>query len=77
MEASDLPRRCISKVRKREYVRVLYPGLRLSRSKTDLCDRCVRIEIELKSPDLSDERRTFLEEEKKVHVKEAIEQRRV
>ena len=77
METSSPPRRSISRVRWREYVRVLYPGLYLSRSKSDLCDRCVRIDIELQSPDLSEERRTFLEEEKKVHVNEAIEQRRV
>jgi len=71
------PRRCICRVRWREYVGALYPGLHLSRSKTDLCDRCVRIDIELNTPDISVERKSFLEQDKKLHVDEAIEQRRV
>ena len=77
MERHNPPKRVMSKVRWREYIRVLYPGLRLSHSKKDLCDRCVRIETELNSPGITDERRSFLEKEKKVHVDNAIAQRKV
>ena len=58
-------------------MKAVFPGLRLGRPKGDLCDRCVRIELELCSPDLTAERKQFLEEEKKLHVDEAITQRRV
>ena len=77
MEAMNPPMRVLSHRRWREYVAALYPGLRLSRPKTDLCDRCVRIEIELNSPGITDERRKILEEEKEVHLADAIEQRQV
>ena len=54
-----------------------FPGLRLTKSATDLCDRCVRIEIELKAPDISEERRASLEAEKALHLNDAIAQRKV
>lgn len=71
------PQRVLSPRRWREYIYAIYPGLRLTRSKTDLCDRCVRIEIELTSPDLTENRRQILEEERKVHLEDAIAQRKV
>ena len=77
MQSHEPPRRFISRVRWREYVRVLYPGLRLSRSKTDLCDRCVKIDTELQNSDITPERRSFLEAEKKMHVDDAVKQRKV
>lgn len=77
MQNHEPPRRFLSRGRWREYVRVLYPGLRLSRTKTDLCDRCVKIEIELQNSDITEERRSFLEAEKKLHVDDAIKQRKV
>ena len=77
MQSHEPPRRFLSRGRWREYVRVLYPGLRLSRTKTDLCDRCVKIEIELQNSDITEERRSFLEAEKKLHVDDAIKQRKV
>ena len=55
----------------------MYPGLRLSRPKTDLCDRCVRIEIELNTPGLTEEKKKILEDEQKVHLDDAIKQRKV
>ena len=77
MESKDPPRRVLSLVRWREYVRALYPGLHLSRPKADLCDRCVRIDIELSSPDITPERKEFLTQEKKVHLGAAITQRKI
>ena len=58
-------------------MRALFPGLRLSRSKVDLCDRCLKIDIELKTPGLPQQRKDFLEQEKLLHLDEAISQRRV
>lgn len=69
------PRRALSLRRWREYVAALYPALRLSRSKTDLCDRCVRIEIELSTPGVSEERKKSLLEEKNLHLEAAVKQR--
>ena len=69
------PRRALSLRRWREYVAALYPALRLSRSKTDLCDRCVRIEIELSTPGVSEERKKSLLEETNLHLEEAVKQR--
>ena len=77
MDELQPPQRVLSPRRWREYVSAIYPGLRLTRSKTDLCDRCVRIEIELKTPDLAEDRRKMLEEEKKLHLDEAVKQRKV
>ena len=55
----------------------IYPGLQLSRPKTDLCDSCVKIEIELNTPGLTEERKKILEDEQKVHLDDAIKQRKV
>ena len=77
MESRSPPARVLSRRRWREYVAAYYPGLRLCKSKTDLCDRCERIVIELKSPDLTDERKKALEEEMALHLEEAISQRKV
>ena len=77
MDSLDPPERALSPRRWREYVGALFPGLRLSRAKTDLCDRCVRIEIELKSPGITDERRMNLEAEQNVLLKDAIKQRTI
>ena len=71
------PMRVLSPRRWREYLVAIFPGLRLSRPKSDLCDRCVRIEIELNTPGLTDEQKKMLEAEQKVHLEDAIEQRKV
>ena len=76
MTEQDPPQRVLSPVRWREYVRAFFPGLHLCRPKMDLCDRCVRIETELYDPNITAERREFLEQEKKLHLQEAIKQRR-
>ena len=55
----------------------MFPGLKLSRPKSDLCDRCVRIELELLSPDITPEREAHLKEEKTVHLAAAIIQRKI
>ena len=68
MKSTVLPSRVLSPRRWREFVIAYFPGLRVSKSGSDLCDRCVRIEIELKSPSLSEERKVALEAEKKLHL---------
>ena len=77
MQDSKPPRRVLSLRRWREYVKVLFPGLKLSRPKADLCDRCVRIDLELLSPDITPEREAHLKEEKTVHLQAAISQRKI
>ena len=68
--------RAMSKVRWREYVRAIFPNVRLSRAKEDECDTCVAINIELADESISEERRQELLLVKSVHIDEAITQRR-
>ena len=77
MTSRNPPGRVLSPRRWREYVKALFPGLHLTKTRTDLCDRCMRIDLELKCPGLSAERKKALEEEKATHVEDAILQRRV
>ena len=69
-------KRVVSYKRWLQKVHVLFPGLRTSRSKEDVCDCCVMIAIKLLDPDLSDEDKVSLEAEKAMHLKEAIVQRK-
>ena len=55
----------------------MFPGLKLSRPKSDLCDRCVRIDVELSNPDITPEREAHLKKEKTVHLEAAIIQRKI
>ena len=77
MQDMDPPRRVLSLRRWREYVKAMFPGLKLSRPKSDLCDRCVRIELELLSPDITPEREARRKQEKTVHLAAAIIQRKI
>ena len=77
MRSREPAARALSLRRWREYVVACYPGLRRNKSRSDLCDRCVRIDIELASLDITNERREELLKEKAVHLEEAIKQRRV
>ena len=54
----------------------LFPGFRLARTEEDLCDACVKIEVELSDPNISDERRAEQQGLKKTHLSAAIDQRR-
>ena len=77
MKETKPPRRVLSLRRWREYVKAIFPGLKLSRPKSDLCDRCVRIDIELLSPDISPEREALLKQEKAMHLADAIKHRKI
>ena len=70
-------KRVLSLVRWREYIRALFPGLRLSRPKIDQSDRCARIETELFDPSITAECRPVVEQEKVMHLDAAISQRRI
>ena len=59
-----------------QYVHFLWPGLKLTRCMTDVCDGCIRIEVELKRTDLTEERRNELLREKELHLNAAITQRK-
>ncbi|EEY53747.1 uncharacterized protein PITG_20075 [Phytophthora infestans T30-4] len=59
-----------------QYVHYLYPAVRLTRTAEDVCDCCVRIDIQLKQPDLSDDERQSLHLKKQMHLDSAMGQRR-
>eukprot|EP00057_Strongylocentrotus_purpuratus_P006704 XP_011661178.1 PREDICTED: uncharacterized protein LOC105436859 [Strongylocentrotus purpuratus] len=69
-------KRVLSLVRWREYVRAFRPRLRLKRATTDNCNSCYKIEIELKDPTISQERKAELKLQKEMHLEKAIVQRR-
>jgi hypothetical protein len=68
--------RVMSLPRWTQYIKYLFPGLRLSRSKEDVCDACVRIEIQLSRLDLTEAERQSLQLEKSMHLDAAVGQRR-
>lgn len=68
--------RVLSQSRWRQYIGFFYPGLRLTRSKEDACNACVRLDIQPQRDDLPVDERTRLELEKAMHLNSAIEQRR-
>ena len=76
MKARDPPVRVISLTRWRDYRRVLYSRLRLTRSKEDECDVCERIRIQLLDKTLDKECRDELENELKEHLAPAQSQRK-
>ena len=63
--------RILSFGRWRDYVRVYYPNLRLKRFMTDMCNRCYRIDIQLRE-NISDERKAQLIQEKQTHLRKYI-----
>lgn len=67
--------RVVSYERWLQYVHYEFPGLRLSRTKEDLCDACTRIEIELLRDNLTEEDRNNLILEKEMHMDAAKIQR--
>lgn len=68
--------RVLSPTRWREYVRHLKPRLRRGRVLSDLCNTCYRLDIELKQPNLSEERRADILLQKQTHLAEAKTQRK-
>ncbi|EGZ06119.1 hypothetical protein PHYSODRAFT_532065, partial [Phytophthora sojae] len=59
-----------------QHVHKLYPGVHLSRTTEDDCDCCTRLDIQLGQDGISDEERECLLLQKKMHLSEAIAQRR-
>ena len=76
MKALNPPARVMSLTRWREYRRVLYSRLRLTRSREDECDVCERIRIQLLDKNLDPECREELEKELKDHLAPAQSQRK-
>ena len=70
------PKRVLSYDRWNQYRNFYFPGLKLARSREDLCDACVRIDTLLLEPNLPLEEKELLEAEKIAHLDEAIKQRR-
>ncbi|EGZ13897.1 hypothetical protein PHYSODRAFT_513752, partial [Phytophthora sojae] len=53
-KGNDPDARTMSYERFTQYVHFYYPGVRLTRTKVDECDCCVRLDIMLQQPDLTD-----------------------
>lgn len=70
------PRRALSYDRWCQYRNYFFPGLRLTKTREDVCDGCYRIETRLLDPTLTLEEREFYELEKTRHLDAAIGQRR-
>lgn len=81
LHARYSPKAAAAKVRVLSYIRwtqkihCTYPGLRLTRTKEDVCDACVRIETQQLNPDISSELHDKLLLEKSMHLDAAIGQR--
>ena len=73
---TDSTGRVLSYSRYTQYFHFHFPGLRLTRSKEDVCDCCVRLDIQLSRDDLSDEERIAIKLEKGTHLNAAVAQRR-
>jgi hypothetical protein len=61
----------------RQYIRAIYPSLRLCKAKEDECDACIRLKMQLEDNSLDPEARAAIEEELALHMNAAIEQRRI
>jgi hypothetical protein len=68
--------RVLSYSRFTQYVHFHYPGVRLTRTAEDVCDYCVRLDIRLNDPDISEDEKQTILLEKHTHIDEAIAQRR-
>jgi hypothetical protein len=69
-------RRVMSFSRWTQYVKLHQPGVCLTRMAEDVCDSCVRIDIQLVHNDLPPEEWQHLVLEKGMHLQAAIDQRR-
>ncbi|KAH8940074.1 hypothetical protein BDL97_15G069500, partial [Sphagnum fallax] len=72
----SLERRVMSFSRWTQYVKLHQPNVYLTRTAEDVCDSCVRINIQLARDDLPLEEREHLVLEKRMHLQAAIDQRR-
>ena len=57
-------------------VKFLIPTLHLGRTKTDVCNACFSLDLQIKNPETSEALKNELKEAKKVHLDEAIQTRR-
>lgn len=72
----ELEKRVLSQSRWTQYIKKYFPGLRLSKSKEDVCDACIRIDNLLLRNDLTEAERAALTLEKEMHMEAAVNQRR-
>ena len=74
MEAKNS--RKLSFSRWRQYVNFFFSEIKLARTKEDVCDGCFSIDIELRNPKITEQRKAELIELKATHLQDAIIQRR-
>jgi hypothetical protein len=67
--------RVLSLSRWRQYVIRLFPGVKKRKTSEDLCDGCVRLDVQLARTDLTEKERESLELEKQLHLEATRSQR--
>lgn len=76
-ECSERSVRVLSLVTFRRIVRMIMPTLHLGRSKTDVCNACFSLDLQIRDPETSEELKRELIAAKHIHLKDAIIQRRL
>ena len=76
-ECSEREVRVLSLVTFRRIVKMIMPTLHLGRSKTDVCNACFSLDLQIRDPESSEELKRELIAAKHVHLQDAIIQRRV
>ena len=67
----------LSLVTFRRIVKLIIPTLHLGRTKTDACNACFSLELQIKDPETSEALKLELKAAKEIHLEDAINQRRI
>lgn len=68
--------KCVAYCTFTQYIHYLYPGLKLTRTETDVCDSCVRLNIVLDNPLSTEQEKEAAQQELDMHMEAARDQRR-
>ena len=77
IECEERSLKCLSFETFRKIVKFIIPTLHLGKTKTDSCNACMSLELQIKDPQTSEELRRELIAAKAVHLKDAINMRKV
>ena len=76
VECEATEKKSVSKPSFIRVIKFLLPTLHLGRTKTDVCNACFSLDLQIKNPETSKALKNELKEAKKVHLDEAIQTRR-
>ena len=76
-ECKERKVRVLSLVTFRRIVKLIIPTLHLGRTKTDACNACFSLELQIKDPETSEALKLELKAAKEIHLEDAINQRRI